>query len=192
MKKALRTEMLAILEAIPPQVAAAKSRRACQALIGLEEFRSAKTVMIYLSIPHEVDTSTLALTAWQNGKTIVVPKVLWGKRRMIPVVCRSLSDRDLSPGRFGIREPLKVEPWPLEEIQLVVTPALAFDRRGHRLGRGGGFYDRFLASPNLRAVACGLGFAEQVIDAVPVGSEDHSLDILVTDEEVLRFKRDRE
>jgi 5-formyltetrahydrofolate cyclo-ligase len=189
MKQALRQAMLAVLKAIPPDVAAEKSRRACQALIGLEEFRSARTVMIYLSMPHEVDTSPLALAAWREGKTVLAPKVLWGQRRMVPVVCRSLKDEDLTPGRFGVREPLEVDPWPLEEIQLVVAPALAFDRRGQRLGRGGGYYDRFLASSRLRAVVCGLGFTEQVVDAVPVGSEDHPLDILVTDEEVLRFKR---
>jgi 5-formyltetrahydrofolate cyclo-ligase len=187
MKQALRQAMRAALRAIPQDVAAEKSRRACQTLIGLEEFRSAQTVMIFLSMPHEVDTSPLALAAWQEGKRVLAPKVLWSQRRMIPVLCPSLNEADLSPGRLGIREPRAGQPSPLEKIDLVVTPALAFDRHGYRLGRGGGYYDRFLASPNLRAVACGLGFTEQVIDEVPTSGEDHPLDILVTDKEVLRF-----
>ena len=188
MKHALRKEMLATLAAMPAKTAAAKSHQACQRLIGLEEFRSAQTVMIYLPMPREVDTTPLALAAWQDGKTVVAPRVFWGQRHMVPVLCRTLRDEDISPGRFGVREPLEGEPWPLEEIDLVVAPALAFDRKGHRLGRGGGFYDRFLASPLLEATACGLGFAEQVVDDLPVADNDHRLDILVTDKEVLRFE----
>jgi 5-formyltetrahydrofolate cyclo-ligase len=188
MKRALRKEMLATLAALSAETVAAKSRQACHRLIGLEEFRSAQTVMIYLPMPREVDTAPLALAAWQDGKTVVAPRVFWGQRHMIPVLCQSLNDKDLSPGRFGVREPLEGEPWPSEEIDLVVTPALAFDRSGHRLGRGGGFYDRFLASPLLKATACGLGFAEQVVDELPVGQNDRRLDVLVTDQEVLRFR----
>ena len=190
MKRALRKEMLATLAAMSAEAVAAKSHQACRRVISLEEFRSAQTVMIYLPMPREMDTTALALTAWQDGKTVVAPRVLWGQRHMVPLLCRSLNDKDLSPGRFGVREPLEGEPWPLEEIDLVVTPALAFDRRGHRLGRGGGFYDRFLASPLLKATACGLGFAEQVVDELPVADNDHRLDMLVTDQEVLRFEHE--
>jgi len=187
MKKALRKQMLATLAAMKASVAAAKSKQACATLGGLEEFRSARCVMLYLPTPTEVDTAHLALAAWQDGKTVVMPKVFWGQGHMIPVVCRSLGDEDLSPGKFGIREPADGEPWLLEDIDLVVTPALAFDRRGHRLGRGGGFYDRFLAQPALHATAVGLAFAEQVVDELPINGEDHPVDILVTDKEVLRF-----
>jgi 5-formyltetrahydrofolate cyclo-ligase len=190
MKRALRKEMLATLAAMSAETVATKSRQACRRLVGLEEFRSASTVMIYLPMPREVDTSPLALAAWQDSKTVVAPRVFWGQHHMIPVLCQSLDDRDLAPGQFGVREPLEGEPWPLEEIDLVVTPALAFDRRGHRLGRGGGFYDRFLASPLLKAAACGLGFAEQVVDELPAGDNDHPLDLLVTDQDVLRFEHD--
>ena len=189
MKRALRKEMLATLAAMSPQTVAAKSLQACRRLTDLEEFRSAQTVMIYLPMPHELDTGALALAAWQDGKTVVAPRVFWGQRHMVPVVCQSLNDKDLSPGRFGVREPLEGEPWPLEEIDLVVAPALAFDRQGHRLGRGGGFYDRFLASALLKATACGLGFAEQVVDQLPIADNDRRLDVLVTDKEVLRFDR---
>jgi 5-formyltetrahydrofolate cyclo-ligase len=188
MKRAMRKKMQAALEAMPPAVAAAKSRQACQAVLALEEFRSARTVMIYVPIPGEVDAAPLAQAAWQDGKTLLVPQVFWLKWRMIPVVCRSLDDEDLTPPHFGIRHPRHSQPWPLEEIDLVIAPALAFDRRGHRLGRGGGFYDRFLASPQLRAIDCGLGFAEQMVDELPIGGEDHPLDILVTDQDVLRFE----
>ena len=88
----------------------------------------------------------------------------------------------------GIREPAGGEAWPIEQIDLVVVPALAYDRSGNRLGRGGGFYDRFLAQPALRAVRCGLAFSKQVVQELPVGPNDHPVDLLVTDAEVLRFR----
>ena len=187
MKPTLRKDMLKTLAAMSAQTIAAKSHLACQALADLAEFRSAATVMIYLPMPRELDTAPLALAAWHQDKTVVAPRVVWGQGHMVPVLCRSLDDGDLTPPRFGVREPMEGEPWPLEEIDLVVAPALAFDRRGHRLGRGGGFYDRFLASSMLKATACGLGFAEQVVDELPTADNDHPLDILVTDKEVLRF-----
>ena len=105
---------------------------------------------------------------------------------MSAVEIRSLED-DFTPGAFGIREPVG-EPWPIDGIDLIVVPALAYDRRGNRLGKGGGFYDRFLALPSRRGVPCGLGFDEQLLDEVPTDDHDHPIDMVVTDKEVLRFK----
>jgi len=69
----------------------------------------------------------------------------------------------------------------------VVTPALGFDRKGNRLGRGGSYYDRFFANEELKAHRCGFAFAEQLIDSVPVTSTYVPVDFLVTDEEVIYF-----
>ena len=77
---------------------------------------------------------------------------------------------------------------PLEEIDLVVTPGLGFDRKGNRLGRGGSYYDRFFANEQLKASRCGFAFAEQLVDSVPVTSTDIPMDFLVTDEEVITFR----
>jgi 5-formyltetrahydrofolate cyclo-ligase len=105
---------------------------------------------------------------------------------MAAMEIRSLRD-GLTLGRLGIHEPAGGQPWLVEAIDFIVVPALAFDHRGYRLGRGGGFYDRFLALPDLRAVTCGLGFAEQVVDEVPVAPHDRPVKLLVTDKGVLRF-----
>ncbi len=79
---------------------------------------------------------------------------------------------------------------PVEEIDVVVAPALGFDRIGNRLGRGGGYYDRFFANGRLKAPRCGFAFSEQVIDSVPVMECDERVDFLVTDEEIIYFDRD--
>jgi 5-formyltetrahydrofolate cyclo-ligase len=76
---------------------------------------------------------------------------------------------------------------PIKEIDLVVTPALAFDREGNRLGRGGSYYDRFFANEELKAPRCGLAFAEQLVDSIPATRSDKPVDFLVTDERITYF-----
>lgn len=180
--------MKAALAAMSPAAAAAASGAACEALIALPEFRDARSVMLYSPIPGEVDCVAAALSAWQDEKTVLLPKVSPTQRHMIAVRCTSLDD-EMDVGAFGIREPAEGEPWPAEDLDFIVVPALAYDRKGFRLGRGGGFYDRFLAQPGMRAATCGLAFSEQVVEEVPVETHDHPIEILVTDREVLRFDR---
>jgi len=78
---------------------------------------------------------------------------------------------------------------PLEEIDLVVAPALGFDGKGNRLGRGSSYYDRFFANDGLKAARCGFAFAEQRVDSIPVAEHDEPVDFLVTDEEVIYFNQ---
>jgi 5-formyltetrahydrofolate cyclo-ligase len=144
--------------------------------------------MIFLSLPHEVDTSDAILQAWQLGKTVSVPKVSWRQRHMIPVEINSLETGFETQGS-GIRNPTTGTPVPIEEIDLVVTPALGFDRNGNRLGRGGSFYDRFFTNGQLKAPRCGFAFAEQLVDSVPVNHQDQPVDFVVTDEGIIYFDR---
>lgn len=171
-----------------PAVAHAKSMAACKRLQGLPEFRQARVVMIYLPMPGEVDVTPLALRGWQEQKTITAPKLSWDLRHMLPIEIRSL-DTGLVTTKGNLREPADGEPVPVEMLDLVICPALAFDRQGNRLGRGVGFYDRFLATPGFRGVAAGIGFREQLVDELPVQKNDVPVDILITDEEVLRVSR---
>jgi len=186
MKQHLRKEMKARLAAMSPQEAAGKSHRACKSLIGLPEFLRARTVMLYLPMAREPDTAEVALHAWGQGKVVLAPRVDWSEKRMAAVEIRSLDDGVVT-GEHGVPQPAEGQVWPVEEIDFIVVPALAYDRAGGRLGRGGGFYDRFLARPAIRAVTCGLAFDEQVVERLPEERHDRPVDMLVTDKEVLRF-----
>ncbi len=143
--------------------------------------------MVFLSLPTEVDTTPIVLRAWQDRKRVLAPKVSWNQRRMLPLEIRSLTD-DLMVSTMGIREPVTGIPIPINLIDLVIVPGLGFDEHGNRLGRGRGFYDRFLAHPEFHGVACGLCIEEQVISTLPAGPLDRQVDMLVTDEKVRRFK----
>jgi 5-formyltetrahydrofolate cyclo-ligase len=189
-KAQLRLEFQKKLAGISAEQRKEKSRRACRNLIATPEFQNASTVMMYLSLPHELDTSEAILCAWQMSKTVVVPKVSWQQRHMIPVQINSL-ETGFSEEVAGLRNPMTGAPVPFEEIDLVVTPGLGFDRKANRLGRGGSYYDRFFSNKELKAAKCGFAFAEQVIETVPVTEHDVPVDMLVTDEEVLYFGKDK-
>ncbi|MBE0537712.1 MAG: 5-formyltetrahydrofolate cyclo-ligase [Phycisphaerae bacterium] len=184
-KSQLRREVSTRLQRLSEETRAEKSRRISQHLIRNEAFISAHTVMIYLSLAHEVDTTSIILHCWQQQKTVVVPKISWQQRHIIPVQINSL-ETGITTGASGLRNPTTGIPMPLEDIDLVVAPGLAFDKSGNRLGRGGAYYDRFLASPQLSAAVCSLAFVEQIVEAVPMDGHDKSVDFIVTDEGLIQ------
>jgi len=185
MKDRLRSEMKATLAAMSDQDAAERSVRACERLLALDEYARAESVMLYAPISGEVNCRPVAVRAWEDGKTVLLPRVSWRHRHMEAVPVHSL-DHPVVETRHGLREP-EGKHVPIEGIDLVVVPGLAFDRLGNRLGRGGGFYDRFLARQGLAAHACGLAFSVQVVRELPVHPNDYPVKVLVTDKEVVRF-----
>lgn len=160
----------------------------CDNLCDQSAFKKAETVLVYLSTPHEVDTSQIALRAWDLSKRVLAPRVSWEQRRMLPVEIRSLTS-DVRDGIMGLREPVAGMPIPVSEIDLVIVPGLGFDAKGNRLGRGRGFYDRFLSHRDLRGVSCGVAFESQVVEAIPFGPHDIRVQMLVTDAKVRHFSR---
>jgi 5-formyltetrahydrofolate cyclo-ligase len=163
-----------------------KSLAACNLIATSPEFAAASVVMLFLSTPLEIDTVPLALKCWQAGKTVVVPKVSWDQRRMLPVEITSLNT-DITTTGPGVREPVGGKPIPIGFIDLVVVPGVGFTPTGHRIGRGMGFYDRFLAQPEFLGVSCGLAFEEQIVDELPVLDHDIPLSMLATDQGIRRF-----
>jgi len=181
-RQQLRTQM-ANLSAIELRE---RSARACTKLTQTREYARSEFVMVFLSLPNEVDTTSLVLQAWRDGKRVLAPKVDWDQRRMLPIQINSLSD-DLSESVLGIREPVDGMPIPLANIDMVVVPGMGFDAKGNRLGRGRGFYDRFLAHRDWAGIACGLTLEIQVVDDLPVDEHDIKVHMLVTDAAIRRF-----
>ena len=184
-KTQIRTEMRTLLKNMPPEERRQRSLAACELLAGTREFRSAQMIMLFLSMPSETETTSLALKAWQEGKSIAVPRVDWESRRMDPLEIRSL-DTGLQTVAQGYRQPIEGTVVPLDLIDIVVIPGLAFDRKGFRVGRGRGFYDRFLAQQDFQGVRCAMCFHEQILnEEIPREPHDIPMDLIVTDKEII-------
>jgi len=190
-KAELRSKMRAMLSELDPADRHTASARACTRLIGLEAFKHASVVMLYMSIPTEVDTTLVAIRCFQRGKIVCVPKVDWKRREMSVVEVSSFDDRSIEVDDHGIRTPRGGRLVVPASIDLVVVPGLAFDTHGNRLGRGGGFYDRFLPRLRRAATTVGLAFDDQVVENVPAGEQDVKIDSLVTDRRVTRTRSSR-
>jgi 5-formyltetrahydrofolate cyclo-ligase len=185
-KQVVRRRLRDVLAAMSETDRHAKSIAACGLLSSSPEFAAARVVMLYLSTVQEVDTAPLALRCWQAGKTVVVPKVSWDQRRMLPVEITSLNTSMTTTGP-GVREPITGKPIPIDYIDLVIVPGLGFAPNGTRIGRGMGFYDRFLAQSEFIGLSCGLAFDEQLVPELPVLDHDVPLSMLVTDRGIRRF-----
>jgi 5-formyltetrahydrofolate cyclo-ligase len=184
-KAQIRSRLRQILAQMSAAVRAQKSRLICQHLLDAQEYKKASVVMLFLSMPEEVDMTPILLDAWQQGKTVVVPKVLWEKHHMIPVEIHSL-DTGLNVDKKGLRNPTTDTPVPYEDIDLVVAPGLGFDRQGNRLGRGGAFYDRLFALPQLKAPKWAVAFSEQILETIPHGENDIPVDVVVCETGIIR------
>ena len=156
--------------------------------VRLEEWYYADTVHIYVSaLNNEADTLGLIYKMFDSGKRVVVPKCGKEEHRLLNIRIESFDE--LSVGKFGLMEPCykterEVAP---SDFDLVISPLLAFDRKGDRLGFGGGYYDNLLGE--CRCPRIGLGYSFQEVDAVPVEPHDEKLDIIITDKEIIRVKQ---
>src|SRR5581483_5751191 len=146
-KSQLRRTIREKLDELSPEVLAEKSARICEAILALEEWRNAKTVCLFASHTHEPHIDSLFKKA--DGKIVCYPRVVGDTLEMIRV--SDISELKLS--RWNLREPeySRDKLVPIESIDLVLVPGVAFSKTGGRLGRGGGFYDRLLAKRAIRA-----------------------------------------
>jgi 5-formyltetrahydrofolate cyclo-ligase len=180
-KKILREQMRAKIAAHPAAEAAEKSRRIEEKLFALPVFRRTRLVAFFASIAGEVDTHPMIDRALRDGMRVALPRVDAAKNelRFFEIKDRQ---RDTASGTLGILEPkpslAAVDPASLE---CVIVPGLAFDKTGARLGRGAGYYDKFLARLSPRTAKIGVGFAFQLVKSVPTEQHDERLDLVLTD-----------
>jgi len=205
-KAHLRRIVAESLALLTPSHRRAASVMVAQRLANLPSVCAARTVMAFLSLPTEIDTWPTLRWAWQQGKRVAVPRIEpagagpelpLAKRDMVAVILRPAdiegiaSHPDVRSGALGILEVPGAEPVPVSEIDVLLMPCQAVDRAGNRLGKGGGFFDRFLARTDPRAERIVVAFHEQIFDEVPVAETDQPIDRVVTDGEVLTFNRQR-
>ena len=147
----------------------------------LTAFRRARVVCCYVALPYEVQTWQMIEGMLRKGKRVVVP-VAQPRRKALRLseVCDPAAE--LARGAHGVLEPRAgaTRPVPVRVLDLVLVPGLAFDRRGHRLGHGHGYFDRFLARVPKETSTVGLAFRFQLFDRLPAAAHDRAVQTVLT------------
>ena len=171
-KQELRQLILDLIKGQKEEVRLSKSRVILEKVTALPVFKNARTILCYASFRGEVDTFALMQRAMALKKRVALPLIRKEEQQIVPMLIKSLTE--LRPGPYGIQEPpdLPQNRLKAEELDLVVVPGLAFDRCYDRLGRGAGYYDRFLSDLPVTTPTIGLAYDLQVVDAI-IGMQPH-------------------
>lgn len=177
-KKEIRSQMRRIRREMSPQTVQEKNDRIYKRLIATQQYRRAKTVVVYVSKELEVDTRCLMEHAWADGKQVAAPRCVENTRLMKMHLIGSMED--LEEGAYGILEPYSDLPV-LEDTTnaICIVPAFCNDYRGYRVGYGGGYYDRYL--PQLACPTMLLCRGRLVTEDIPTEDHDVPATYLVTE-----------
>ena len=172
-KQALRSRILMQLKRQKEEVRKQKSNLIARKLLRQGVFKKAKKVMFYIAMEGEVETREMIEAAKRLGKIIAVPVCVKNRASLRPALLDSHAH--LKKGPYGVSEPVVSRFISLRELDLVITPGVAFDKKGNRLGRGKGYYDRFLSRIPKDTPSIGLAFNLQILPVVPTTSHDVSV-----------------
>jgi len=179
-KSKLRELTLSKIDALPEEYILESNSGILQNILSLKEYKDAQTIMLFYSVGREPDTISLANTALADNKKVTFPFCL-RKGIMHAHVVNELSE--LRPAMLGIPAPSEDAPvLSPNELDLIVVPALAYDRAGFRLGYGGGYYDRYLA--DIPAFTVGIARERLLLDEVLREPHDIAVKCLVTEKDV--------
>lgn len=146
----------------------------------LDIYKKAKSVFVFISYRSEVDTKGIIEDILADGKKLLVPLVKGSE--MIAVEVKGIDD--LEPNKMGILEPKSGEE--VTDVDLTITPGLAFDKAGYRLGYGGGYYDKFFAKVD--TIRMGIGYYDQFVESLVHEDYDKPLEYLLTDRGLIEFE----
>ncbi len=186
-KNAIREKHKKKRNAITPDKKRELDTKICNRIISLVSFRFAETVLLYAPVNSEIDISPVAEAALAAGKRVAYPRCIPGSLEMEFHYISSLDE--LTPGTMNILEPsADARKLDLEDVDarnkcLCVIPALAFDKRGYRLGYGKGYYDRYLS--RFDCVRAGVIYSELLTEKVPNGRFDLKVDFIVSERGVV-------
>ena len=173
-KKSLRNAIRAQKRAMTEEEICAASEKLVASFLATDAYKSAKTIYGYLPYNQEVRTVPLLEQAWKDGKQVAVPKIYGDEMRFIYITDMA----QVAPGYSNIPEPIDDGPVANDPTALVLMPGLAFDKEGHRIGYGGGYYDRFLAlEPEHPTIALCYDF--QLVPEIPTADFDIPVDQVI-------------
>lgn len=188
MKNRLRSEMLEKRDRMSLDDNKRFSDTICRSIIALSSYEAAKTVMCFLSFRSEINTKTLVLNILESGRRLVVPTVDFETKTLRLSHLESMAD--LVPGPYGILEPKAsaFRPAAPAEPDIILVPGAVFDLKGHRIGYGGGYFDKFLPMTRADALSIGLCFDFQIVPSVDPLAHDRPVDLVVSEKRMIKAK----
>jgi 5-formyltetrahydrofolate cyclo-ligase len=180
-KKDTRSKCEVIRSAVPPEEKAVLDRLIERNLFSWEIFQQSKVVLCYMSFRSEINTERIMSKSIEAGKNVAVPRIDKRCSRIRFFFINKPGSSDLKSGTYGILEPSdSCEEVDYSDMDIVITPGLAFTLKGDRLGYGGGYYDRFLIQyPAI--TRCALTYDRLILGSLPVKENDVPVDYLISE-----------
>lgn len=178
-KQIIRERIITLLRNQEKEKRLSKSLAILGKFFQLQEFNNSLTILFYAAFAGEVDTFEMIKRALNLGKKICLPKIVEDKKDIIPTLVDDLKN-GLENGHYGIKQTKNSKILDMKNIDMIVVPGIAFDKNNNRLGRGGGYYDRFLKRAPLDIPTIGLAFDFQIVDNLPLNEYDVSVNRVLT------------
>jgi 5-formyltetrahydrofolate cyclo-ligase len=186
MKSIVRRKILNKRRRLNDRDIRSKSLAICKGLVSTDAFINSRNVMAFMSFRNEVDTRFIVDHCLATNRKVIIPITdVKNKKLILSELWDPDTELGISP--FGIPEPLPqfIRPFNATNLDLVLVPGVAFDRRGYRIGYGGGYYDRFLASIGKKVHTIGLAFELQITGRIPIDAYDIPVDCIITEKDII-------
>ena len=184
-KEEQRQKLLAVRNDLSALEVEQKSEIIKNKLFNRQEFNQSQTILIYVDFKNEVKTKSIIKNMLEQNKRVIVPITNSQEKKLYLSELKDF-EKELTPSTYGILEPKAnyrrlIEP---EELDLIIAPGVGFDKKCNRIGYGGGYYDRLLASiPQVPVIA--LAFIEQIVGEIKTSSYDQKVDEVITDQRII-------
>jgi len=166
-----------------------KSNRIVDKLIKFDKYQQSEKIMLYIATKSEVQTQRIIESAQKDNKKIYIPLIIQEQHDLTPSLVIDY-EKEIALGNLGIYQPKEEfhRLFPPNILDLVIIPGVAFTQQGHRLGRGGGYYDRFLKKLSGQAYSVALAFEMQIIKEIPLEESDMPVDCIITEKRIIQLK----
>lgn len=174
-KKSIRQTVRARISSMSEESKVSRSRDVCTKILNNSHIEQAQCIALYCALEDETDLSSLAQALKKSGKKVVIPRVSG-----LDMDFFQMQEGLMQKGSFGIAEPdPSATPCSESMIDVMIVPGRAFTTSGKRVGRGKGFYDRYISRKAFRAYTIGVCFAEQIFEDLPTEEFDRTLDCVI-------------
>ncbi len=189
-KEAIRRRLLLKRKKLTPEYILKKSKIIADNFLKLDIYQQSTNIMLYVATKLEVQTQEIIKSAHQDKKNIFIPLIIRGSHNLFPSLVKDF-EKELIRGDLGIFQPSKefYRICPPDILDLVIVPGVAFNVQGYRLGRGGGYYDRFLSQLEPRTISVALAFEMQILEEIPVEEKDIPVDYIITEKRVIKIRK---